>query len=110
MSSSAPVLFVSTVYERAHKLAQILQEDVNKKYPLSGTVFNITEGRRYIKITADDNQSSVHAFIDNKTGDVYKPASWNKPAKHVRYNLLDDASYAQCLTRADWAGSYLYLR
>ncbi len=103
-------LFVDTVYERAHKLGQVLQEDVNRRYPLSGTVFNIKEGRKYIKITADDNQSSVHAFIDRKTGDVYKPASWAKPAKHVRYNLLDDASYAQCLTRADWAGSYLYLR
>ena len=64
-------LFVDTVYERAHKLGQILQEDVNSKYPNSGTVFNIKEGRKYIKITADDNQSSVHAFIDRKTGDVY---------------------------------------
>ena len=103
-------LFVDTVYERAHKLGQVLQEDVNSKYPTCGTVFNIKEGRKYIKITADDNQSTVHAFIDRKTGEVYKPASWAKPAKHVRYNLLDDASYAQCLTRADWAGGYLYMR
>ena len=102
-------LFVDTVYERAHKLGQILQEDVNSKYPLSGTVFNIKEGRKYIKITADDT-SHQSCFMNRKTGDVYKPASWAKPAKHVRYNLLDDVSYAQCLTKADWAGSYLYLR
>jgi hypothetical protein len=27
----------------------------------------------------------------------------------VRYNLLDDVSYEQCLKNADWAGGYLYM-
>ena len=30
---------------------------------------------------------SVHAFIDKNTGEVYKPASWQAPAKHVRFDL-----------------------
>ena len=30
---------------------------------------------------------SVHAFVDKKTGEVYKAASYKAPAKIVRYNL-----------------------
>ena len=53
---------------------------------------------------------SVHAFVDKKTGDVYKPASFKAPAKIVRYNLLRIESREQCYQRADWAGGYLYVR
>ena len=105
-------LFVDTVYERAHKLAQKLQSDYDGRYPnISGdTVFDIKEGRKYIKISMINNQESVHAFIDAKTGDVFKPASWRGPAKIARYNLIDEVSYGECMARADWAGGYLYLR
>ena len=51
--------------------------------------YEIEEGRKYYKIVMVSNQRSVHAFVDKKTGDVYKPASWQGPAKYVRYNLLD---------------------
>ena len=105
-------LFVDTVYERAHKLGQALQQNYDNQYPnsYSDTVFDIKEGRKYIKIVQINNQESVHAFIDAKTGDVFKPASWRGPAKIARYNLLDDKSFTECITRADWAGGYLYLR
>jgi hypothetical protein len=83
--------------------------------------FRIEEGRKYHKVIQveydtyqDRNEykdSGVHAFVDKKTGAVYKPASWKSPhTKYVRYNLLDDESRAQCFERADWAGGYLYLR
>ena len=52
----------------------------------------------------------VHAFIDKKTGEVYKPASWRAPAKHVRYDLRIITQRQECLARADWAGGYLYIR
>lgn len=71
--------------------------------------FEIEEGRRYYKIVMVNNQRSVHAFVDKKTGDVYKPASWKSPAKYVRYNLLDADSCDECLKRADWSGGYLYM-
>ena len=103
-------LFVDTVYERAHKLAQALQANYDRKGYASDTVFDIKEGRKYIKISMINNQESVHAFIDRKTGDVFKPASWRGPAKIARYNLLDDKSFTECITRADWAGGYLYIR
>ena len=101
-------LFVSEVYEYTHKLAQRLQEDFNTKYPNSlNETFEIVEGRKYYKINSNN---SVHCFVDKKTGDVYKPASWSRPASIVRYNLLDSASRSECYARADWAGGYLYLR
>ena len=71
--------------------------------------FEIEEGRKYYKIVMVSNQRSVHAFVDKKTGDVYKPAGWQGPAKHVRYNLLDADSCDECLKRADWSGGYLYM-
>lgn len=33
---------------------------------------------------------SVHCFVDKETGDVLKPASWSKPAKHARGNIFDE--------------------
>ena len=74
--------------------------------------FVIESGRKYHKIVmiTEDGARSVHAFVDKKTGEVYKSASWKSPAKGVRYNLLIIPSREECLMRADWAGSYLYLR
>ena len=86
--------------------------------------FVVQKGRKYLKIINqqyDDmgpnpsyeyKNGSVHAFIDRETGDVYKPASWNKPAKHVRYNLLErsDRNFLFDWKNVGWAGGYLYMR
>ena len=81
--------------------------------------FTVYDGRKYFKIVSQEydtfrdrneyRDGSVNAFVDKKTGDVYKPAGWAKPAEHVRYNLLDERSRSECLGRADWAGGYLYM-
>jgi hypothetical protein len=44
-----------------------------------------------------------------KTGEVYKAATWQAPAKHVRFDLRIIEQREQLLSSADWAGSYLYL-
>jgi hypothetical protein len=69
-----------------------------------------SSGNKYHKIIMkyNDGQRSVHAFVDKKTGDVYKPASWKGPAKGVRYNLLLIKDREWLLENADWAGGYLY--
>ena len=72
--------------------------------------FVIESGRKYLKIVMVNNQRSVHAFVDRKTGELYKPAGWQGPAKHVRGQLLDSASREDILERCDWAGGYLYKR
>jgi hypothetical protein len=68
-------------------------------------------GRKYHKIIMDANGSrSVHAFVDKKTGSVYKSASWRGPAKGERCNLLIIKEREWALQNADWAGSWLYRR
>jgi hypothetical protein len=73
--------------------------------------FIIESGRKYHKIIMDANGSrSVHAFVDKKTGEVYKSASWKSPAKGVRFDLRIIEQREWLLQNADWAGSYLYIR
>ena len=75
--------------------------------------FYIQEGgRKYHKIVMeyDNGSKSVHAFIDKKTGDVYKAASFKAPAKGVRFNLCIMSDREWLMENADWAGSYLYIR
>ena len=54
--------------------------------------------------------SGVHAFVDKKTGEVYKPASWKSPAKHVRYDMRIITEREYIFNNCDWAGGYLYMR
>ena len=108
-------------------LTQFTSEWANKQLEdiKNGTAnlmrFVVTKGRKYFKITSHEydtfrdrneyREGSVNCFVDKNTGAVYKPASYNSPhTKHIRYNLLDEDSRAECLLRADWAGGYLYLR
>lgn len=69
-------------------------------------------GRKYHKIVMVDNggSRSVHAFIDKKTGEVYKSASWKAPAKGVRFDLRIINQREWLLENADWSGGYLYAR
>ena len=62
------------------------------------------------KCDGDNGSRSCHAFINKKTGEVFKPASYKAPAKIARYNLNIISSREECFSRADWAGGYLYLR
>lgn len=48
--------------------------------------FRYEAGLRYIRVICE---SSVHAFIDMRNGDVLKPAGWKSPAKHARGNIFD---------------------
>jgi len=84
--------------------------------------FEIREGKKYYKIVQmefdtfqDRNEyraGSVHAFVDKQTGQVYKPASWQAPAKHVRYDLriIKEREFLFNSNNTGWAGGYLYLR
>jgi len=75
--------------------------------------FYIAEGgRKYHKIVMEyeNGQRSVHAFVDKKTGEVYKSASWKAPAKGVRYDLRIIEQREWLLENATWHGSYLYAR
>ena len=93
--------------------------------------FKVKTGKKYYKIVQmnyekfwkngiikeSDNvygyrEGSVHAFVDKKTGQVYKPASWAAPAKHVRYDLriIKHREFLFNSNNTGWAGGYLYIR
>ena len=85
--------------------------------------FEIREGKKYYKIVQVEfdtfqgrneyRDSSVHSFVDKKTGNVYKPASWKAPhTKHVRFTFQkpEDIRFLLNPINVGWAGGYLYLR
>ena len=89
---------------------------IGGKYEAPAYKFVIESGRKYHKIIMEvpnhnrPASRSVHAFVDKKTGEVYKAASFKAPAKHVRFNLLLINDREWLLEHADWAGGYLYKR
>ena len=80
--------------------------------------FACYEGRKYFKVVQNDfrngeyRDASVHAFINKETGEVFKPAGYNKPARGVRYNLTNEThrNFLIQSKNVDWAGGYLYIR
>ena len=88
--------------------------------------FDYTVGKKYIKVfflryeeaneyynrEAGYREGSVTAFVDRETGEVYKPASWRAPAKHVRYDMriIRDREFLHDPKNTDWAGGHLYMR
>ena len=87
--------------------------------------FKVYSGKRYYKIVQQEfetweksryygqyRDSSVHCFVDKETGDVYKPASWSAPAKHIRFSFqnVEDLKFLLNPDNVGWAGGYLYIR
>ena len=87
--------------------------------------FKVYSGKRYYKIVQQEfetweksryygqyRDSSVHCFVDKETGDVYKPASWSAPAKHIRFSFqnVEDLKFLLNPDNVGWAGGYLYMR
>ena len=84
--------------------------------------FKIKTGKKFYKIVQmnfdtfqnrnEYREGSVHAFVNKQTGQVYKPASWQAPAKHVRFDLriIKEREFLFNSNNTDWAGGYLYLR
>ena len=74
--------------------------------------YQVETGKKYHKVIFVDGggSRSVHAFVDKKTGELYKSASWKSPAKGVRYDLRLIADREYLLEKADWSGGYLYAK
>ena len=77
-------------------------------------VFNLQyeEANEYYNRKGGYRAGSVTAFIDKNTGEVYKPASWKAPAKHVRFDLrsIKERDFVLDPKNCDWAGGHLYMR
>ena len=97
-----------------------LSEVLNGKENLDR--FRFYEGKRYFKVVREEfdtfqgrnewKDSTVHAFVDRVTGEVYKPASWKAPAKHVRFDMRIEThrEFLHNPKNVGWAGGYLYMR
>ena len=72
--------------------------------------FVVESGRKYHKIMQIDTSGgrAVHAFVDKKTGELYKAASYKAPAKGVRFDLRIIEEREMVFKNCDWAGGYLY--
>ncbi len=118
-------------YENYHvRMASNYTSDYSKKQledVKNGTAnlmkFRMESGRKYWKIIQQDydtfqdrneyRDGSVHAFVNKKTGEVYKPASWKSPhTKYVRFDLriINDRAKLHDPNYTGWAGGYLYMR
>jgi len=72
--------------------------------------FYIETGRKYYKIImeTDSGSCSVHAFVNIKTGELHKAASFKAPVKEPRFDLRIIKEREFVLENCDWAGGYLY--
>ena len=102
----------NTIYLNIVKYGLMLCDALQQTAPDGYTYELNSEGRKYHKIhmCINGRRDSIHAFIDKKTGSVYKPASVKAPAKGERYNVLSIPSREEMFERCDWAGGYLYKR
>jgi hypothetical protein len=75
------------------KASYMIENHIKENYTfVSAGKLEFTEGNRYVKIIKVEASQSrfVWAFVDKKTGDILKPASWKAPAKGVRGNIFND--------------------
>lgn len=81
-----------------------------------GYRYTVDHGRRYDRIVMHTrwDSRSVHAFLEPATGALLKAEGWKRPAKGIRYDFADDASWARLLDALikpqAWSGGYLYAR
>ena len=70
--------------------------------------FDAEPGKKYIRIIERSSYGdrSVYCFLD-KEGNVYKSASWNAPAKHIRGNIISDPNFSYGKGLTVYGGAYL---
>ena len=75
--------------------------NINVKYHESfpknkDMVLSLVAGSKFVKVIHDNSvwgfvakKDGFHKELPMKVGDVFKPASWRAPAKHVRGSIFD---------------------
>ena len=101
-----------TIETNVLKWSLMLCDALTHNGPSDRYFYSLESGRKYHKIFMHigDRRDSIHAFVDKKTGEVFKPASVKAPAKGVRFDLRLIEQREWLMEHADWAGGYLYLR
>ena len=108
---------MTTVEQQIESLIEVVSNEWKVNALESGhsvyTQLEYEVGRKYIKIWSylvdvgeRLNGRSCWMFVDKKSGECYKPASYKAPAKHVRYLITQLADNPHI---CDPYGSFLYL-
>lgn len=73
--------------------AQAIVDKEYKDTPNLNPVLKYDDGKRFVRVTKNDVQTSAFCFIDKAEGTsgmVLKAAGWKKPALGPRGNIFDD--------------------
>jgi hypothetical protein len=63
---------------------------IKQGYTLAKPEFSLQYGSKYIRVVVTVfGSNAVHCFLD-ADGNIYKSASWSKPAKGIRGNINND--------------------
>jgi len=78
------------------------------KSPCMTEIVSLTgKSKKYLKVVSRirsehgfvSDQVSAYAFIDKQTGDIYMPASWQRPSKHIKGNIFVGAGRSAISSR-----------
>ena len=80
-------------------------EKVNAKYSEYKIIVSGI-GPKWIKLKLEGKfGKQIFAFIDKATGDIYKPATYQTPAKHARGNINSDQNGMEALSLSEKYGT-----
>lgn len=84
-----------------------LRELVKQETSSQGWTVEYEEGYKYIRVVLVNGQKSAWGFIDKRTGDIFRAASWKAPSlNHIRGNIYDESNGMKF---ARWTGpSYIW--
>lgn len=95
------------IEQSIHSLCETLTKQWADKHGPTACPVTYSKGRKYFKLINDHgSQRSVYCFIDID-GNVYKSATWNTPAKGIRFHIDQLLEHPQM---CDMFGGFLYKR
>jgi len=89
--------------EQIQKFIERVNSEITDKYADSPdwmkeqAQLTVSYGKKYARIMSN-NSGSAWGFVNLKTGDLLKPAGWNRPAKHARGHI-STAEYGRNYTQ-----------
>jgi hypothetical protein len=87
LQAQAQQTITDSVLKNTHLLIEALKDNY-RQYSIRGHQRSVerNESVEHHQQRIDELRNG-HAFVDKKTGEVYKSASWKSPAKGVRFDL-----------------------
>lgn len=74
------------------QLTDLAKSEYDRLFPnLAPAVYSAMSGKRFDRIVVENGDGThrrVWGFIEKRTGDIYKAASWSQPAKHTRGTIF----------------------